>query len=91
MEKLTTTFSSGLVSIPLDVQHSLGLTEGMTLSLSLGDGGLFLKPEPVAMTLEEARAALDRFRELLKDGPDLEEELYKMRREEEATLQRKWG
>ena len=93
MEKeVITNFTSGMLTVPQELQASLRLREGSQLLLRVENGELIAHPlvsQPI--DVEKALAVIESFRGILAGPQSLSDELVKMRAEEEEFQERKWS
>jgi AbrB family looped-hinge helix DNA binding protein len=81
----------GQLVLPAHVQSALGIPSGAEVEIVLHDRYIELRQERPTISDEEFEASLHALQALCAGGPSLEDDLFAMRREEEAHQKRKFG
>jgi len=92
MERVIATISdNGELILPAAIPAALGLEAGTEVEVVLNHNIIELKKRRVPLSVEEFNLRLREMQKTFAGGPSLEDELYKMRREEEEHFRRKYG
>lgn len=82
---------NGQLVLPAQVQDALGLRSGTEVEIVLHDRYIELRQERPRLSKAELTESLKAMQAMFAGGPSLEDELYKMRREEDEHQKRKFG